>query len=514
MKTAKKFLRWLAANTLLLHAFLTALLIHVTLIAAFALIKVGTSRPRFVATFDGGAIPPPSAEKKIQSSSASSRGFDYSAPTLGAGGGTGGEGPGGIPTAGGGAVESYEAHLATPSAPAGEKTVADVIGVVNDEASAIARPEGGPTGVALTVGGSGDTAIGAGGIKGPGGGILGARMGAQRVGQSNQFSSGSETERAIVAGLRWLKAHQEANGSWKCGGSAAAGTALGILAFLGHGETPDSIEFGETVSRALDYLSLHVGDDGLVSDASQDYIGGDSQGLVALALSQGYAVTQSPLLRKPLERALHVIIRAQSVPKANAQHVGGWRYRPSSDDSDVSVTGWMVTALISAKTAGLNVPQEVCDKAAQFLWNMYDVNEPGFGYQAPQRSPSMTAIGVFCQQLLGNGRDQRVRAALDYLREQRVEWDKTQGDYVLYGWFYITQAMSQAGDPYWQYWNREIRDTLIKKQRNDGHWMPPPNSTMETRDLAATPAYSTALGELILEACELGSDAAATAASN
>ena len=83
--------------------------------------------------------------------------------------------------------------------------------------------------------------------------------------------------------------------------------------------------------------------------------------------------------------------------------------------------------------------------------------------------------------------------------EQRVDWDKTQGDYVLYGWYYITQAMFQGGDPYWQYWNREIRDTLIKKQRSDGRWMPPPNSTMETRELAATPAYSTALGVLILE---------------
>ncbi|MGO9243193.1 MAG: hypothetical protein ACLP0A_04545 [Verrucomicrobiia bacterium] len=500
MKAFIKFLTWLAANTRLLYAFLVALLIHVTLIAAFGWIKIGANRPRIVASFDAGVLPPPTADKDAQSPNVASHEFDYNGPTLGAGGGTGGNGPGGVPTAGGGTAESYQAHLTTSSAQVGLESIADVIGVVSDGAIAIARPEGGPTGVGLTApGGLGDTAIGTAGINGPGGGILGARMGPQRASNLNQYNGSPETERAVVAGLRWLKTHQEANGSWRCGGSTAAGTALATLAFLGHGETPDSAEFGDTVSRALDYLSLHVGRDGLVSDASQDYIGGDSQGLVALALAEGYAVTQSPVLRDPLERALNAIIRGQSVAKANAQHVGGWRYRSSSDDSDVSVTGWMIMALASARAAGLNVPQAVCDKAAQFLWNMHDVKNPGFGYQTPERSPSMTAIGVFSQQLLGNGKDQRIQPALDYLREQKVEWDKTQGDYVLYGWYYITQAMFQAGGSYWQYWNREIRDTLIKKQLGDGRWMPPPNSTMETRELAATPAYSTALGALILE---------------
>jgi hypothetical protein len=500
MKAIIKFLTWLAANMLLLYAFLIALLIHVSLIAALGWIKIGANHPRIVASFDASVLPPPAADKDAQAPNAGSHDFDYSGSILGSGGGTMGKGPGGVPTAGGGTPESYLAHLATPSAQIGQESLADVIGVVSDGAMAIARPEGGPSGVSLTVpGGLGDTTIGTAGIKGPGGGIFGARMGPQRASNLNKYDGNSETERAVTAGLRWLKAHQEANGSWKCGASSAAGTALATLAFLGHGETPDSVEFGETVSRALDYLSLHVGSDGLVSDESQDYIGGDSQGLVTLALTEGYAMTQSPVLRDTVERALNVIIRGQSAVKANTQHVGGWRYHPTSDDSDVSVTGWMIMTLTSARAAGMPVPKEVCDKAAQFLWNMYDAKDPGFGYQTPERSPSMTAIGVFCQQLLGNGKDPRIKAALDYLREQRVEWDKTEGDYVLYGWYYITQAMFQGGGAYWEYWNREIRDTLIKKQRSDGRWMPPSNSTMETRELAATPAYSTALGTLILE---------------
>jgi hypothetical protein len=501
MKAIIKFLAWLAANTVLLYAFLVALLIHLTLIAALGWIKTGANRPRYVASFSADILPPSTTpDKDTQNPKVTHSDLDYAGPTLGEGGGTTGKGPGGIPTAGGGSAESYQVHLMTPSAQLGEESIANVIGVMSEDATATARPEGEPSGVGLaTLGGLGDTTIGTTGIKGPGGGILGARMGPQRASSLTEYGGSSETERAVVAGLRWLKAHQEADGSWRCGESMAAGTALATLAFLGHGETPDSTEFGDTVSRALDYLSTHLGGDGLVSDASQDYIGGDSQGLVTLALAEGYLVTQSPALRDPLERALNAIIHGQSAAKADARHVGGWRYHPTSDDSDVSVTGWMIAALTSAKAAGLNVPQDVCDKAAQFLWNMYDTKDPGFGYQSPERSPSMTAIGVFSQQVLGHGKDPRIKAALDYLREQRVDWDKTPGDYVLCGWYYITQAMFQGGGSYWEYWNREIRDTLIKKQRSDGRWVPPPNSTMENRELAATPAYSTAIGVLILE---------------
>jgi hypothetical protein len=36
-------------------------------------------------------------------------------------------------------------------------------------------------------------------------------------------------------------------------------------------------------------------------------------------------------------------------------------------------------------------------------------------------------------------------------------------------------------------------------KQGDRRWMPPANSTVETKELAATPAYSTALGALILE---------------
>src|SRR5258708_7881687 len=120
MRAIIKFLTWLAANTHLLYAFLAALLIHATLIAALSWIKVGANRPRIVARFDAGVLPPSAADRDTQDQNATAHDLDYNGPTLGAGGGTMGKGAGGVPTAGGGTVESYQAHLTTPSAQAGQ----------------------------------------------------------------------------------------------------------------------------------------------------------------------------------------------------------------------------------------------------------------------------------------------------------------------------------------------------------------------------------------------------------
>jgi tetratricopeptide (TPR) repeat protein len=389
--------------------------------------------------------------------------------------------------------KGYPAHISTPSA--------DVTGVVNEEINEITRSVSSLSDVGLApLIGMGEAKIDAAGVMGPGGDIFAARIGPQRTIDLNRFQGTAETEKAVLAALRWLKANQERDGSWKCGQSPPAGTALATLAFLGHGETPDSPEFGQTVGKGLQYLIQHIDSNGLIGGVSQDYIGyGYSQGPVVLALAEGYAMTQSPALREPLDRALQAVFREQAAAKTRPQDVGGWRNQSLPNDSDVSVTGWMIMALKSARAAGIEVPQAVFNKATQYLWNMYDTKNPGFGYQKPERYPTMTAIGVLCQQFLGNGKDPRIEGALDYLREQKVEWDKTEGDFVLYGWYCMTQAMFQGGDFYWRYWNTQIRDTMVRNQQEDGRWMPPPNSNIEGRDLAKTPAYSTALGALILE---------------
>ncbi len=485
MKVAtQKFVAWLMSLTVIMRYFVIALLFHVALLLVMASIKIVAIVPAIVASFTDATLPPSANLEDVPDDPfAAYRDFDYSGPDLG-GGGTGQKGPGGTPTAG------NTASILTADARGETPQVSDVISVMSDAATAITRPSANPSGVGLeTMAGLGGIA-GTPGVKGPGGPWLGAgRIGPQRSVNLAKHGGSAATERAVMAALRWLKANQKPDGSWDCHGSNEAGTALALLAFFGHGETVDSAEFGVTVQKGLEYLVGKVQDTGNVTGNMY------AQGIVTFALAEGYAMSGSPALKAPLERATKFILNSQKAQKEKAMHVGGWRYSPNDPTSDLSVSGWQVMAIKSAANAGVEIPTGVFEKAMKYVWAMY--GKPGFGYDTPSAAPTMTAVGCLCAQFLGQGDDERVETALKWLRDQPMEWE-TIGGFALYYMYYATQAMFQGGEQFWPKWNTQMREMLIKNQQSDGHWEPPPKSS-EIQHLQKAPVYSTALGALMLE---------------
>jgi hypothetical protein len=484
----KNFVTWLMALTRMMRYVVIAVLFHVLLLAILGSIKIIAILPKIVAKFEGAPLPP--ATPAEPDPFLAYREFEYKGLTQGGGGGTPGKGPGGIPTAAGITPKEYRASILQSETPAAEPQVGEVIGVVNEAESGASRLEGSLGGMSTPTVGLGESSMGAAGVSGPGGGGFGQRQGPMRAQALQKYQGGMETERAVLAGLRWLKANQRMDGSWHCYKSDQAGSGLAILAFLGHGETTDSPEFGQTVNKGLEYLVNSIGPDGIVVDKSMY-----AQGIVTLSLSEAYGMTQSPAVKEPLDRALNAILTIQKVKKMDAKFVGGWRYSSTSGDADTSVTGWMIMALKSAKLAGIAVPEEAFDMASRYLWQMY--GDGGFGYDHPAKAVVPTAIGVLCQQFMGHSDDERIRKALRFLGKQKVEWE-TEGGFALYGWYYQTQAMFQGGGSYWAYWNQQIRNTMVKSQADDGHWPTPPKSS-EATDLDKTPVYATALSALILE---------------
>jgi hypothetical protein len=313
----------------------------------------------------------------------------------------------------------------------------------------------------------------------------------ERKKRREELGGSDKAEEAILAALRWLKKQQNDDGSWDCDRSKAAGTALSLLAFLGHGETDKSKEFGGAVYNGILYLTKCVGDDGLVRDRNMY-----AQGVVTLALAEAYGMTGAKAIREPLERSIKALLAAQKIEKAS-QQAGGWRYAITSADSDTSVSGWVIMALKSAQLAGIEIPADAFQQASQYLWNVY-AEDGGFGYAGPKRTPNMTGVGVLCQQFLGHGGDPRLKRALDYLKQQKLDWDGTNDGFAMYGWYYISQAMYHAGGAYWTYWNGQMRDTLVKAQKDDGRWEAPAGSKSEV-GMNSKPVYPTALGCLMLE---------------
>jgi len=328
-------------------------------------------------------------------------------------------------------------------------------------------------------------------------GLMAGRSEAGRKKLLREFGGkyGSEAEKAVVRGLDWLELAQCENGSWGVGKSKsmtarqerARLTGLALLAYLAHGETPQSAQYGETVQRAIHYL---LGEQDKKTGrfcpfsktiGSHDDIGVYGHAIATYALAEAYGLTRTPMLRVPVVRGVQVILDGQ-------QAGGGWDHRYQHEKwSDLSVTGWQVQALRAAKTAQVDLQglEEALRKSVPFVQSMHE-GEGKFFYRTGNKKPSggldyMTGAAVLCMQLAESNRVDEVRAGLGYLKEIECSdwkggWEKTgknKSFNIAYEWYYNTQAIFQKGGSKWSSWNNHFAPMLIEAQDASGAWKPP-----------------------------------------
>jgi len=286
-----------------------------------------------------------------------------------------------------------------------------------------------------------------------------------------KLGGSAQTEQAVSNGLAFLARTQEADGRWNIarhGGQArhdVAATACALLAFYGRGERHDQqCQYRQTVSRGLEWLL-----------AQQDVATGDlrgmnpahnamyDHGIASLALVEAYGVTKDSTLRPPARAAIEFI--------AESQHpAGGWRYVPGQA-GDLSVSGWMIMALESARMSGIPVPEEAVAGAVKFLDSVRGGSHGGsYGYtNSPGKRNSgrdgMNAAGFFCSQLMGSSPN-NARAF-----ESSAILGRTgckPGD--LYYAYYGTLAAYQYQGPLWKKWMKRMQDAFIQSQAKDGSW--------------------------------------------
>ncbi|MGB6044520.1 MAG: hypothetical protein WBF93_15280, partial [Pirellulales bacterium] len=161
---------------------------------------------------------------------------------------------------------------------------------------------------------------------------------------------------SVDKGLAWLAAVQQEDGAFPGQhGTTTAVPALAGMAFLSAGYTPGLGPYGKHINRCVDYVLEYEQKDG--AGKPNGYLvrtGADkmyAHCIATLFLSEVSGMVDPQRQQKideALSRALLLILKAQQINKA-PPHAGGWRYEPTSTDSDLSLTGWAIMALRSAR---------------------------------------------------------------------------------------------------------------------------------------------------------------------
>ncbi|MDF3127681.1 terpene cyclase/mutase family protein [Kiritimatiellaeota bacterium B1221] len=320
--------------------------------------------------------------------------------------------------------------------------------------------------------------------------LLSGRTSVGRANALKQYGQGlgGVSEPAVLNALRWLKEQQHKDGSWGAEGKKgdSGHTGLALLAFLAHGETPASREFGATVANGIRFLVENQDSRGLLQPVGRHVV--YAHAMATYALAESTTMTQNPLLTAPLERAVALMIESQH-PR------GGYEYEyEKSDTHDVSVDAWHVQALKAASIALPDHPKlneyKLRAMEGMLLGSMKDDLGRGFGYRlsiqatpkASSRREILTAAGLLGMYLTGNGDRKETREILKYMerhtnREWLPEWGVSRIGSDEYGgelmfWYYAVQAFFQEnrnGSNFRKFYPKMV-EALVKNQADDGHW--------------------------------------------
>ncbi len=342
-----------------------------------------------------------------------------------------------------------------------------------------------------------NTAIGLGG--GPGGAWGGRGIGGRRRIPRSGWSS--TTDKSVEKGLEWLAKHQTPDeGYWdadgfqnQCSGTLCDGrgyplydpgvTGLALLAFLGAGYTHTAGKYKNTVSAAIKFLKRVQDPEGCFGTQTGHYM--YSHAVATLAMTEAYGMTNSPLLRRPVEKGLAFLYRAQN-PNPSGTGKLAWRYSVQPGDNDTSVTGWVVMALKSARSAGLEVPGSVLEGARAWVDQMTDPATGRCGYvqsgvspvRAPGReatwprskSEAITAVAMLTRVFLDENPEtsKPIQQGARLCLERLPVWNEGDGSVDHYYWYYGTLAMFQVSGRQWAKWNKAMKKAIVDHQCKNG----------------------------------------------
>ena len=285
---------------------------------------------------------------------------------------------------------------------------------------------------------------------------------------------------AVQRALAFMATLQKPDGLFDDRWRMNAPVAVAGMAYLSVGHTPGQGPYGDVINRCIDYI--------LATPFKVRYVpGGATEGYLVRANPYGHMYSHAiatllltevsgmvdPERQKKIDavlpKALKVILDAQAIQKEE-KYAGGWRYTPDATDSDLSISGWNVMALRSARLNGAPVPAEAIKKAIEYVNRCHNPGKGGFDYQPGEgnASPRMSAAALLCRELCGRHDDEINRRCGDYLLGQAQGPLFTAPHYRAYGIYYASQAMFQLGGTYWERFAPLLYKHLLSWQGPDG----------------------------------------------
>ncbi|MFH1265525.1 MAG: hypothetical protein ABIK89_07325 [Planctomycetota bacterium] len=370
-------------------------------------------------------------------------------------------------------------------------------------------------------------------VIGVGGG--GPRFGRKYAPRAAAKGGGQAEQKAVQWGLEWLKRHQDPEGFWDCDGfdmqctdSRCDGkgqalndvgvTGLALLAFLGTGNTINSGPYKSVVRNGVRFLcDVQDPEDGcLVPKEGTHWM--YNHAIATLALTEAYGLSKWPILKKHAQHALDFVHMSKNPGRA-------WRYNNGEVDpveqNDVSVTGWMVMCLASAKDFGLRYDWRDMEDALRYLDEMTDSATGRTGYREKgtfssreagdesiwpfEESEAMTAVAILSRVFAGNvlndieSQFPAIEAGAALLRKRPPEWSEEKGCIDYYYWYYGSYALYQLSGKGWDKWKTAMVKAVVENQVKEGcergSWPPQRDPWGDSGGRV----YSTALMTLCLE---------------
>ena len=323
---------------------------------------------------------------------------------------------------------------------------------------------------------------------------FGAMLSGRQQGKKEQllaaYGGSAETEQAVLAGLAWLHRHQDSDGMWSLRGlpstiatkraryshggeieNRCVATAMAMLAFQGYGQTHQdgpNAHFRRGLAGALEALLQWQDPEGSFTKQVPPQQRLYTQAFCTLALCELYTMSKDAKLRGPAKRAVGYLV-------ANQDAAGGWKYEPGNG-SDLSVSGWVMMALQSARMGGIDVPKSTLYRLEEFLDRVAVSGGSRYAYAPGDRGKlTMTAEGLLCRQYLGWSRDnEHLLRGAQILSDHGIKMSGTSQNF--YYWYYATQVLHNIEGELWEQWNAVMSQVLpsrqVKQGSERGSWSP------------------------------------------